>query len=177
MLTVVAYQVAYLVLLFVEARPPYRVYPEKIGFYIFYLYAVPTTIFFFLVLITTIYLVSTLRRKQKWRRETATQSDKSSNKENKLLRTIIAISTIFIVCAFPTVFVFMSQAIYPPFRYTDPYLGKVVLLIFMMSNTLQSVSSSVNIFFFYRMSSKYNKVFDMTFCRQKKEIIEKSSEN
>ena len=164
MLTVVAYQVAYLVLLFVEARPPYRVYPEKIGFYIFYLYAVPTTIFFFLVLITTIYLVSTLRRKQKWRRETATQSDKSSNKENKLLRTIIAISTIFIVCAFPTVFVFMAQAIYPPFRYTDPYLGKLVLILYLFSNSLQAVSASINIFFYHRMSSKFNKVFAVTFC-------------
>ena len=159
LMVVIGYHFACLIVLYVDTNPPYFDYPEKLGFYIFYLYAVPSTVSFFLVVVTTLCLVVTLRRKQRWRRDTVAQTEKNSNKDNKLVKTIIAICIIFIACSIPTVGIFITQAVYPPFRYTDPYLGTLTLMIYRFSNVLQGISASVNIFFYYTMSSRFKKYF------------------
>ena len=168
-LTVVAYALTFLVIVYVDATPPYNSYPKRLGFYFFYLYAIPLTTCFFIVVITTVSLIINLRRQQRWRRETASQSDKSSDKENKLVRTIIAISTLFIICSFPYVAIFITEAVYPPYRHKDPYLGSLSTIILSVSGVFQAVSSAVNIFFYYRMSSRFNKVFSACFLLKKKE--------
>ena len=167
-LLVVAYHVSILIFLYVEIlHISYEGYPKVLGFYIASLYAVPSTTCFFIVLVTTLFLVITLRRRQRWRKETATQTEDSSSRDNKLVRTIIAISTIFIVSTLPAVVLFVIQAIYPPFRYTDPYFGGVVLIVYDFTRVLQNLSSSINIFIYYRISSKFYKVLSENFlCRK-----------
>ena len=171
-LIVAVYHATFLILVYADTGPPYNDYPKKLAFYFFSLYAVPTMACFLIVVFTTMFLVVKLRSNQRWRQETTTQSDKTSDKENKLVRTIIAISVLFIVCSFPNVGMLITQTIYPRFNYMDPYLGTLITGMFTFSGVFTAVSSSVNIFFYYKMSSKFNKVFNETFSIRTKEKVD-----
>ncbi|RUS74383.1 hypothetical protein EGW08_017864 [Elysia chlorotica] len=166
--TIVAYMVAFLLVFFIDIGAPFTEHIEKQGFYFFYLYAVPSATCFFIVVITTSFLVVRLRKNSKWRKEISSQSERSSDKENKLVKTIIAVCTIFIVCFFPNVLNLFVQIIHPSYRHLDPYLGSLILIMFTISGLFHSISSSINIFFYYRMSSKFKRVFTETFFCTKK---------
>ena len=168
-LTVVAYHVIFTIVLYSDTGPPYDAHPQKLSFYYFSLYVIPSTTCFFIVVLATIFLVVKLRTNQKWRRETISQKEKSNEKENKLVKTIIAISTLFIICSFPNVSIFIAQTIYPRFRYGDPQLGSLIERMFGLSGIFQAVSSSINIFFYYRMSSRFKKTFCACFPCIKRE--------
>ena len=163
LLLIVAYHVAFLVLLYADTGPPYDNYSRKMGLYYFSFYAVPSTTCFFIVLLATIAMVTRLNRNLQWRRETTQQSDKTIDKESRIAKTITAISTIFIVCFFPNVANFIAQAIYPAYNYSDPYLWSLITVVFSFCGVLQAISSSINILFYYRMSSRYKKVFSSCF--------------
>ncbi|KAK3745308.1 hypothetical protein RRG08_014456 [Elysia crispata] len=162
-LTVMAYIAAFMAVFYIDIGAPFDEQIEKIGFYYFCFFAVPSTTCFFIVVVTTILLVVRLRRNLEWRKQTASQSESSSSKENRVARTIIAISTIFIICFFPNVLNLFVQIIHPPFRYMDPYLGTLTVVMFTFSGVFQAISSSINIFFYYKMSSKFKRVFSETF--------------
>ena len=166
-LAIAAYQVAFLCLLYIDTGPPYDSRDKKQSFYYFIFFAIPSTTCFFIVVITTIFLVVKLRRNLQWRRGASTQTDKTSEKENRIVRTIIAVSTIFIICFFPNVANFFTQIIYPPFRFDNPYLGTLTIVMFTISGVFQAISSSINIFFYYRMSSKFKKNFTESFLCHK----------
>ena len=158
-MTIVAYHVAFVILLYADPGPPYDAHPKKMAFYYISLYVIPTTICYFIVLLSTIFLIYKLRINQQWRKKSATQSGKTSGKEDKLVKTIVAICTLFIICSFPNVSVFITQIIYPALNYSNPYLNNVLLIMFGVALNFQAISSSVNFFFYYRMSSKFNKTF------------------
>ena len=168
-LAVVAYHVIFTIVLYSDTGPPYDTHLPKLSFYYFVLYVIPSTTCFFIVVLATIFLVVKLRTNQKWRRETISQKEKSNEKDNKLVKTIIAICTLFIICSFPNVSIFITQTIYPRFRYGDPYLGTLTELTFGFSGICQAISSSINIFFYYRMSSRFKKTFCACFPCIKKE--------
>ncbi|RUS74385.1 hypothetical protein EGW08_017866 [Elysia chlorotica] len=170
LLTIVAYMVTFLLVFYIDVGAPFINQIGKQGFYFFCFFAVPSTTCFFIVLLSTLFLVIRLRKNLKWRQERSSQSAKSSCKENKLVRTIIAISTIFIICFFPNVLNFFVQIIHPSFRYLDPYLGTLAVVMFSFSGVTQAISSSINIFFYYRMSSKFKRVFSETFLCYKKNL-------
>ncbi|KAK3737935.1 hypothetical protein RRG08_028559 [Elysia crispata] len=109
-LAIVAYLMAFLLLLYINTGPPYDKYVKRQSFYYFCFFAIPSTTCFFIVVITTIVLVVKLRRNLQWRREAVKNNDKSSDKEHKIVRTIIAISTIFVICFFPNVANFFSYS-------------------------------------------------------------------
>ncbi|RUS73887.1 hypothetical protein EGW08_018357 [Elysia chlorotica] len=178
MLTVVAYHVAFLVLIYSDPGPPYDAHPQRLAFYYFSLYVIPSTTCFFIVVFTTIFLILKLRQNQEWRRKTSTQTDKSSVKEDKLVRTIIAISTLFIICSFPDVAIFIGQIVYPRFDYNDPQFSNLLLFLFGIGLNSQGVSASVNIFFYYKMSSKFKRVFNACFalkCFGKSVVLEEKT--
>ena len=168
-LTVVAYHVIFTIVLYSDPGPPYDTHLQKMSFYYFFLYVIPSTTCFFIVVLTTIFLVVKLQTNQKWRRETISQKEKSNEKDNKLVKTIIAICTLFIICSFPNVSIFIAQIIYPRFRHGDPYLGSLIETLFAFSGIFLTISSSINIFFYYRMSSRFKKTFCACFPCIKKE--------
>ena len=168
-LAVVAYHVIFTIVLYSDTGPPYDAHPQKLSFYYFSLYVIPSTSCFFIVVLTTIFLVVKLRTNVKWRRDAISQKEKRNERDNKLVKTIIAICTLFIICSFPNVSIFITQIIYPRFRYGDPYLGTLIESMFGFSGVFQAISSSINIFFYYRMSSRFKKTFCACFPYIKKE--------
>ncbi|KAK3764118.1 hypothetical protein RRG08_039289 [Elysia crispata] len=71
----------FVVLLFADGGTPNGSINPKLELYYFYLYAVPSTTCFFIVLLTTIALVVRLNKNLEWRRQTSQQRDKTSDKE------------------------------------------------------------------------------------------------
>ena len=128
---IVAYHAAFSLLYF-DTGPPYGVYSRKFEFYFFYLYVVPSTICFFIVLLTTIVMVTRLKRNLQWRRETTQQDDKISDKDSKIVKTIIVTSSLFIICFSPNVLNFTAQAIYPNYSLRDPYLWSLIADVFCL---------------------------------------------
>ncbi|RUS70873.1 hypothetical protein EGW08_021362 [Elysia chlorotica] len=84
-LAIVVYQMAFLCVVYIDTGPPYDKDPKKQAFYYFCFFAIPSTTCFFIVVIATIILVFRLRKNLQWRRETSSQSEKTSDKENRIM--------------------------------------------------------------------------------------------
>ncbi|RUS72206.1 hypothetical protein EGW08_020033 [Elysia chlorotica] len=174
-MSIVIYHALFIILLFTDTGFAYASYSSKIGFYYFSLYAVPSTTCFFIVLLTTIAMVIRLNKSLQWRKETSQQRGRSSDKEGRIARTIIAISTIFIVCFFPNVANFLTQAAYPAYSYDNAYLWSLRTVIFTFTGLLQAISSSINILFYYKMSSRYKKAFSDCFNLKKRFCVQQNT--
>ncbi|XP_012946436.2 adenosine receptor A1-like [Aplysia californica] len=125
-----------------------------------------TTFSFVFVICCTIVLIVKLNSKTKWRQATAAKSDRAAEgvgvKDQKVVKMVTLIAVIFIVCAVPPTLLFFYMAIDPSFRFFGVY--KNLYLIFWTSSFLtETVNSSVNIFVYLKMSSKYRAVFMKTF--------------
>ena len=175
-LAVLTYHVTALSLLFTMTPPPPPQNGDtaKQGSYLIYLYAIPSSTGFFVVAITTTFLVIRLRRTLRWRQRTTSQSEKTSDRENRLVRTLLIINSIFICCYFPDVASFTTMAIDSRLNAYDPYLGNPAYIAMIFSGLCQSVSSSVNIIFCYhKMSSKFKSVFLQLFCLKSRKSVRK----
>ena len=128
--------------------------------YCLWMSAISSTTCFYLIVLTTIFLVITFRRNQRWRKEKTSQSEKkNSDKDIRLVRTILSINTIFTVCYFPYVWMYFVQIIRPPrFSIMDHYFGGLVNILLVVSGTLQSTSSAISIVFYYRLTSNFKSV-------------------
>ncbi|RUS86274.1 hypothetical protein EGW08_005966 [Elysia chlorotica] len=163
-LAVLAYHAAFMVLVYVDPGPPYDSHPERRSLYYMVFYVIPSSACFLVVLLTTIFLVSRLMRSQRWRRQASTKSGQSGAKEDRLVKTIVSISTLFVICYFPNVSIFLVQIAYPPLRYGTLYLNNLILILFDISMTSQVISSTGNFFFYYKLGSRFRKVFHATFA-------------
>ncbi|GFR88096.1 chemosensory receptor A [Elysia marginata] len=173
MLTVVAYHVIFLIIIYADPGPPYDDYTtKKLTFYLASLYAVPYSAVFFIVVMTTTFLVIQLRRTRQWRREAANQSNKNKDKETVIVRTIIAINFLFIFCSLPTVGHILGSIMVPSYEKNDPYWNTLLDLIYSFGYIFHAISSSVNICFYYKMSSRFRQVFSKCFRFRQKTLCE-----
>lgn len=121
---------------------------------------------FIMVIIFTLILVTQLNKKSKWRKDANLekfQSESISSRDRKTVAMVAMIATVLIVCYTPGVIVSMATFCVPEFsvtgRYVNAYFtGWSFVVIF------ESFNSSVNIFLYYYMSSKYRETFHLTFA-------------
>ena len=129
-------------------------------------FSIPSLISFLTVVFCTCFLVMKLNQSLRWRKSTLGQPDKAVPvKEMKVVRSVIAICIIYIACFFPNVMAMPVSMVYPRFHVMDPYLGNVVFTIFYGGCVLQAISSSVNIFVYYSMSTKYKETVCRAICK------------
>ena len=160
-----AYQTVHSVLLYVYPGPPYDIQNDERSLLLNSSFAVLSFICFFIVLISTLLLVVKLKQNLEWRNKTAKQSNRNSGslKETKAARCVVAICTIFIMCFTPNVALIFSGFVFAGVEPHDPYLGPLMIVLYITSNMLQVLSSAVNIFVYYTMSTKYREVFKAIF--------------
>ena len=140
---------------------------------------------FVTVLVCTVFLVVYLRRSSQWRKsmasaggEKAGGDDSSrfepkqtiSRKEEKLVRLVISIATIFIVCYTPNTLVFLNMAIFPSFWVFGQHKN-TFLMVYTLSVMASSVSASVNIFIYYNMGTRYRNAFRLMFHLDLKDSV------
>ncbi|CAG5127801.1 unnamed protein product [Candidula unifasciata] len=127
----------------------------------------PISCFLSVVILTTI-LVVKLNQKMAWRQSNSSaviQSKQKStsdgvvnSKERKIAKMVVLMSVIFIASFLPAVIVFFTGIIVPTFNY-DKLDRNLVFVMMSLTNTAEVINSSVNIFIYIRMSSKYRETF------------------
>ncbi|RUS89318.1 hypothetical protein EGW08_002925 [Elysia chlorotica] len=143
--------------------------------------AIPTFLCFLVVVVGTIFLIYSFKKSRALRHAMTrsktgptanTGSDKGSKldtgtkmseKDRKLIRSVIAISSIYIFGETPHVLFFCAGAFYPPFNLYNPYFYYFAASLVMMSHFFQAVSYSVNFFVYLNMSSKFKQTFKEIF--------------
>ncbi|XP_012945533.1 adenosine receptor A1-like [Aplysia californica] len=125
-----------------------------------------TTFSFIFVFCCTVVLVVKLNSKTKWRQATAAKSDLAAEgvgvKDRKVVKMVTLIAAIFIVCAVPPPLLFFYMLFDQDFRIDGVYRN-LYLAVWSSSFLTETVNSSVNIFVYLKMSSKYRAVFMKTF--------------
>ena len=143
---------------------------------------VPTLLCFVVVVIGTIFLITSFKRSRRLRESMTTSKntassgtadgnkpDKMADKDTKLIRSVIAICIVYIVGATPNVLVILVLTFYPRFQIFDAYLGNLAWGMALLGTLIQSVSFSVNIFVYFNMMSKYQQTFKTLFLGNKLE--------
>ncbi|XP_005111720.1 adenosine receptor A1 [Aplysia californica] len=128
-----------------------------------------TTFSFVFVICCTIVLIVKLNSKTKWRQTTAAKSDRVAGgvgvKDQKVVKMVTFIAVIFIVCAVPPTLLFFYMLFDIDFR-IDGFYKNLYLVIWSSAFLTETINSSVNIFVYLKMSSKYRAVFMKTFLKK-----------
>ncbi|CAL1533719.1 unnamed protein product, partial [Lymnaea stagnalis] len=113
------------------------------------------------VIICTVVLVVKLKQKTKWRKTSTApgKSDNVSSRDQKVSRMIVMVSTLFIVCFTPMTVFFVGMIVVPELSIVGTYRN-IFFIISSFSFILESTNSSLNIFIYYHMSSRYKAVFN-----------------
>ncbi|CAL1543382.1 unnamed protein product [Lymnaea stagnalis] len=133
----------------------------------FLMYGILGKLSFLAVILFTVILVLSLRRKTKWRKKSIfgnRQSEKISNRDKKTINMIILIALILIVCYTPGIILSMVTVFEPEFSIIGKYVN-LFFAIWSFGFLFETINSSVNIFLFYKMSSKYRRSFNEMFSR------------
>ncbi|GFO43608.1 chemosensory receptor a [Plakobranchus ocellatus] len=128
---------------------------------------------FLIVLICTIFLIVQLRKLSSWKKSvTSAKSqwqhkpgvnpasnsppaqDRYSNKEERLVRMVVAIAVIFIVSYIPTCVMLLCSFIFDEFFYFGIY-RRMYIVCGILTSLAQKVSGGVNILIYYYMASKF----------------------
>ncbi|RUS81915.1 hypothetical protein EGW08_010342 [Elysia chlorotica] len=143
--------------------------------------AIPTFFCFFVVVFGTIFLIYSFK-KSRALRDAMTKSktgptentgsgegskldtgSKMSEKDLRLIRSVIAISSIYIGGETPNILIILATTFYPPFSLKNPYLHNFASALVMTGHFCQAISFSVNFFVYFNMSSKFKQTFKEIF--------------
>ncbi|CAG5119680.1 unnamed protein product, partial [Candidula unifasciata] len=110
------------------------------------------------VVIVTVLLVSKLRQSSQWRKQATSNystHEASSDREKKTVKMVVLIASILIACYTPSAVTGLAAFIIgPEFNIRGAYTN-ICTAMWSMALTIESINSSVNIFVYYSMSSKY----------------------
>ena len=132
-------------------------------------YSLPNMACFILVIIGTIFLITKFKQSRQLRSTmsgTGDKSNKLSDKDVRLVRSMIFISTIYICGAAPHVLLYFISSAYPSLHMDDPYLGNLHVIVLTTASVMQAASCSVNIFVYIRIGSNFKRKFrEIIYCR------------
>ncbi|GFO25268.1 chemosensory receptor a [Plakobranchus ocellatus] len=144
---------------------------------------------FSIMLICTVLLVVQLRKMSSWRMSvTSAKSQRVqpeenpagissaaeasiSKKEERLVRMVVAIATVFIVSYIPTCILLLCNVVYDEFNHFGVYKRLFIVSVYITSLG-QPISGSVNILIYYKMASKFRAVF-RRFVRLDRQVQER----
>lgn len=116
---------------------------------------------FVTILFLTIFLVCKLASKARWRRSVTAEKDVST-KDKKTIKMVALIATVLIVCYAPGTAISMVTIFEPEFHLMGKYMN-IFFATWSFAFVFQTVNSSVNIFLYYNMSTKFRQTFDQLF--------------
>ncbi|KAI8794996.1 neuropeptides capa receptor [Biomphalaria glabrata] len=138
---------------------------------------------FISVILLTAILVARLNSTGKWRKSTVSnlkQNEATIARDRKTIAMVILVAIILIVCYTPTVVFSILSSTLPDFSVVGKE-SNVFHSAWSFAFLAHSVNASVNIFTYYKMSSKYRKNFHKLFpaigSRQREEESRKSEED
>ncbi|CAL1529014.1 unnamed protein product, partial [Lymnaea stagnalis] len=135
---------------------------EGLTFLIYFIYIF---VAYFPLIFLTAFLSYKLKQKTKWRMAStsdAKQSETISSRDSKTINMVVAIAIVFIVFNAPSVILKLTGYVLPGFGVIGVYTN-YFFVTWSFAYLFESISSSVDILFYYRMSSKYRKTFHEVF--------------
>lgn len=121
------------------------------------------------VIIFTALLVTKLGQTSKWRKtvmSTSGDHESMSNRDMKTVKMVILIASVLIACYTPGAVIALTTFIVgPEFDVRGKYVN-ICEAAWSIAYTFQSINSSVNIFLYYSMSSKYKQTFNEIIFKQ-----------
>ncbi|XP_059156840.1 neuropeptides capa receptor-like [Physella acuta] len=118
---------------------------------------------FIAVIICTIILVVKLNEKTKWRSTTARgdNTETISSKDRKVVKMISFISSLFIISYLPSSVLFVAMAVRRDFHPSGYF--NMFHVTWSFAFVLEGVNSTITLFVYINMSSKFNRMFYRTF--------------
>ncbi|RUS90377.1 hypothetical protein EGW08_001872 [Elysia chlorotica] len=126
------------------------------------------------VVVCTIFLVINLNKSAQWRKEYSSgnpqvgqnrrgSKSRARSREDRIGKTVVVIAIVFIVCSSPAALNNASTRAQPEHRATGQYRN---LNLFVAGSLacLNALNSSVNVFIYYGMSSKFKTALNKLFC-------------
>ncbi|KAK3713854.1 hypothetical protein RRG08_033826 [Elysia crispata] len=145
--------------------------PRLISLSFFVSFSVPNLICFIIVVLGTVFLISKFKQSRQLRSTmsvTGEKSNKLSDKDVRLVRSMILISALYIFGAAPNVLLYVIPAAYPSLYIDNPYLGNLFAVFLIIAGVIQAISCSVNIFVYVGMGTNFRKTFgEMVSSRSK----------
>lgn len=109
-----------------------------------------------IIIVCTITLVMKLHHTAKWRQTSTTsaQTDNVTLRNQRVAKMVVMISSLFIACFVPFSFIFIAMSLVPGLSLDGEHLNTLIITG-GLGFFLESVNSSVNIFIYYSMSSRF----------------------
>lgn len=119
---------------------------------------------FAIVSFCTIVMSTQLRRETHWIKTTISdvQANRISTRNRKVAMMVVNICSLFIVCFVPTTIIMLAIVFEPALLGNNKYMH-ISVIIGGFSYIMEGINSSVNIFIYYHMSSKYRTIFQKLF--------------
>jgi hypothetical protein len=119
---------------------------------------------FLALTILTFVLVFKLKQTTKWRKLTTvnSQTENFSTRDQKVTKMIVTISSFFIICFTPVCLITLCIILQPEFSLKGKCRNLFVTLA-SFGLVLESINSSMNIFIYFHMSSKFRNVLQEMF--------------
>lgn len=119
-----------------------------------------TMVAFVVVVICTVTLAIKLQNSSQWSQSATSHKQFGivSKRNQKVAKTVMVISTLFIFCFVPFCITLLAAAFEPELTLGGKHF-KVVLILCGIGFVMESINSSTNIFIYYYMSSKYRDIF------------------
>lgn len=127
------------------------------------------TVFFILIVACTIILVKTLHNQAKWRQQTAslTQTEAKPNRDTKVAKLVLIISTVFIFCYAPGVVLLLWLVLDTRLKFGRPQYNLSLAFVAILLQ-FESINAGANFFIYISMSSKFRDTFQQLFYFLKK---------
>lgn len=139
---------------------------EGLGFFLF---SVLGSASFVAVILFTAVLVFQLKRKSKWRgtaNACKISSESISNRDRKTMNMVVMIAIVLIVCYVPGVVISMTSFFEPKFSILGEE-SNAFHVSWSFAFIFEALNSSVNIFVYYNMSTKFRETFQELICFSK----------
>lgn len=115
------------------------------------------------VVVCTLMLIVKLKQKTEWRKTSVARvASKEDVRDASVIKMVTLIAIIFIVCFLPGTINFFIMAYDTKFSVNGEYKN-LFFSVWSMTIFLETVNSSVNIFVYMKMSSKFRATFLQTF--------------
>ena len=129
-------------------------------------FSLPNILCFTVVVMGTIFLISKFKQSRQLRdslSRSGTQSDKMSDKDIRLVRSMIFISAIYIFGSTPNVILYIVTTAYPSLHIDNPYLGTLNAAFLAIALVIHAISCSVNILVYFGMGSRFQNTLRQMF--------------
>lgn len=122
---------------------------------------------FIVVIICTGLLFLSLQKRTKWQRQNVKSAPgESSNRNQRIAKMVVMISTLFIACFIPVTVTMLAMVFEPGLTFGGKYIN-ISILLCGLGLIFEAINSSANILIYYHMSSKYRDTSRLIFRRCK----------